>query len=205
MSVPGVLVAPLDVDRRQAGPQFADGLQKLPNEVLYSAFTAKHFKATSDMAARAKLLKIKLDDGLPDHTVLEAILDSASRLQRIQGDAVTPGAAAMASSYAQKASPHVPKGLKSGIKRFPCWEGILGARILAIRENDATTRLDHQGRVVELRRAQEQLISMEGRNINHRLRNSQSHIGALALCLCPSLCSSEPLEWTFSDVAQVRF
>ena len=99
--------------------RIADGLQKLPNEVLYSAFTAKHFKATSDMAARAKLLKMKLDDGLPDHTVLEAILDSASRLQRIQGDAVTPGAAAMASSYAQKASPHVPKGLKSGIKRFP--------------------------------------------------------------------------------------
>ena len=60
------------------------------------------------MAARAKLLKIKLDDGLPDHTVLEATLDSASRLQRIQGDAVTPGAAAMAFSYAQKASPHVP-------------------------------------------------------------------------------------------------
>ena len=88
----------------------ADGISMLPNVVLWNLYTSMHFKATNDMATREKLLKLSLQAGLPDQSDLEAILDSASRLLRIQGDPATPTATTLSSSYAQKAAKHTAKG-----------------------------------------------------------------------------------------------
>jgi hypothetical protein len=79
----------------------ADGISLLLNVVLWNLFTAQHFKATNDMITRGLLVKMPLKDGLPDSIELEATLDSAGRLLRIQGDPGPP-TAALASSYAQK-------------------------------------------------------------------------------------------------------
>ena len=83
--------------------------------VLWNLFTAQHFKATNDMITRGLLVKMPLKDGLPDSIELEATLDSAGRLLRIQGDPGPP-AAALASSYAQKVPSYAHKASKNGVK-----------------------------------------------------------------------------------------
>ena len=93
----------------------ADKIQKLPNVVLWNLFTAQHFKATNDMITRGLLVKMPLKDGLPDSIELEATLDSAGRLLRIQGDPGPP-AAALASSYAQKVPSYAHRASRNGVK-----------------------------------------------------------------------------------------